>query len=260
MNSVDLLAQIVPPLDHNLAESLIQEFISIERRYVLCDWEPATLDGGQFAEVASRILYHQDSGNLNHRRGVDACLKYVEDPNNSNAHAIAPRRTALHISKVLRTIYKFRSQRGAVHIDPEYSANELDVTLVISCVRWVMSEMLRLYWSGHESDVARSIREILRFDIPAVLNIDGRSIVLRTDCTAEEEILILLHDAGEDGATRSTIGQSVQKSAPAITKALGALCSANRREVLKKTSGRYALTPLGTKRVRVELAHKLSIA
>lgn len=256
----ELVRQIVPPLDQELAESLIQEFISLERRYVLCDWEPATLDGGQFSEIAARIIYHIDSGNLNHRRGVHPCLTYIEDENNSNAHGLRPHRTALHLARVLRTIYRFRSQRGAVHIDPDYTANELDTTLIMGCVRWVMSELLRVFWSGSRPDVARAIREIVRFDVPAVLSVDGRYLVLRTDCTAEEEVLILLHSAGEEGLARDQIGQGVQKSAPSITNALRALCSTRRRQVLKRANGTYALTPVGTKRIREELANKLVIS
>jgi hypothetical protein len=59
-----MLAAISPPLDHLLASQLLDEFVSAERRFIQRDWEPAELDGGQFAEIAARILYHRDSGNL----------------------------------------------------------------------------------------------------------------------------------------------------------------------------------------------------
>jgi len=231
----------------------------LERRCFLGDWEPATLDGGQFAEIASRIIYHIDSGTLNPRKDLNECLSYIEDEGQSRSHAFKPRRTALHLARVLRTIYKFRSQRGAIHIDPDYTANELDATLVISCVRWVMAELLRVFWAGPPGEVARAVREIVRFQVPAVLNIDGRSIVLRTDCTAEEEVLILLHSAGEDGLGRDAIGRGVQKSAPSVTRALQALISPSRREVVKKANGNYMLTPNGQKRIREKLVGKLMI-
>ncbi len=51
-----LIAKISPPFDHLLTSQLVDEFISMERRYIQRDWEPAELDGGQFAEVVSRIL------------------------------------------------------------------------------------------------------------------------------------------------------------------------------------------------------------
>ena len=88
-------------------------FISLERRFIQRDWEPAQLDGGQFCEVPARILCHQDSGNLNPGKDHDECLTYIEDQKGQNTHAITPHRDALHLAKVLRTIYKFRSQRAA---------------------------------------------------------------------------------------------------------------------------------------------------
>ena len=258
MDPSELVAEVSPPLDQQLAETLIQEFVDLERRFALGDWEPATLNGGQFAEIASRIVYHVDSGNLNRRKGVDACLKYVEDPNSSNTHAFPQRRSSLHLCRVIRTVYKFRSQRGAVHIDPDYTANELDSTLVVSLARWIMSEILRIFWTGATESVAQAIREIVRFDVPAMLVLDGRPLVLRTDCTVEEEVLLLLHNAGETGLSRTEIGAAVPKSPSAVTSALKKLAAANRRQILKNNE-RYVLTPNGTRRVHTDLGDKLAL-
>ena len=86
MKKEDVLNSICPPLDSTLATQLLDEFISLEKRFVLRDWEPATLDGGQFSEAAARILYHADSGTINYLKSVDKCLKYVEDPDGKNPH------------------------------------------------------------------------------------------------------------------------------------------------------------------------------
>ncbi|WP_334826646.1 hypothetical protein [Nostoc sp.] len=88
----------------------------MERRYIQRDWEPAELDGGQFCEILARILYHFDSSNLNQSKPLDDCLRYIE--NEHVTHTMKSRHDALHLARVLRTVYKFRSQRGAVHISP----------------------------------------------------------------------------------------------------------------------------------------------
>ena len=232
----------------------------MERRFLLGDWEPATLDGGQFAEVAARIVYHVDSGNLNRTKAVDACLKYIEDPTNSNAHAFPSQRAARHLCKVLRTIYKFRSQRGAVHIDPNYTSNELDATFLIMSVRWVMAEILRVFWTGHTADVAKAIQEITRFDVPAIMNMDGRLLMLRTDCTVEEEILILLHNVGHKGMTRTELGKAIPKSPSSVSRALSRLTAATKREVIQRADGCYVLTANGIRRIKEELAAKLQLS
>src|ERR1700693_827286 len=107
VDKATLIGQLSPPLDVDLTKDLVDEFISLERRFIQRDWEPAQLDGGQFCEVLARILYHQDSGNLNPSKDNDECLNYIEDPKSQNTHAITPHRDALHLAKVLRTTYKF---------------------------------------------------------------------------------------------------------------------------------------------------------
>src|SRR5947199_8957837 len=100
--------QLVPPLDGPLANQLLAEYISQEKRFVLRDWEPSTLDGGQFAEAAARVIYHIDSGNLNRRKSVDDCLSYIEDRKQNNRHLFPERKAAIHLTRDLRTVYKFR--------------------------------------------------------------------------------------------------------------------------------------------------------
>jgi hypothetical protein len=252
-----LLLSICPPLDRVLSDQLLNEFVSLERRYVLRDWEPATLDGGQFCEAASRVIYHQDSRALDQRRSVDRCLKYVEDPTGSNTHSYPDRKSSLHTAKVLRMVYKFRSDRGAVHIDPHYSANQLDSKLVIEGTRWILSELLRIFWTGDRGAVASAIREIIQYDIPAIGNYEGRLVVQRVDCSVEEEILILLHHAGENGLSRNELGRYVQYPPPRITEGLTELSSSRVRQILKLASGNYRLTDLGIQRVLKDLAEKL---
>lgn len=260
MDTKALIAEIVPPLDEVLARGLVTEFIDIERRYVLGDWEPATLNGGQFAEIAARIIYHIDSGNLNRTKHFDDCMKYVDDHTDSNKHSFPDRKDAKHLGRALRLIYKLRSQRGAVHIDPAYNANELDSMLIVSVSRWIVSEILRIFWSGDTSKVAQAIREIIRFEVPAIIKIDGRTLVLRTDCTPDEEVLLLIHNAGEEGLTRLEIGKRAMTSAPNVSKALTKLSSPKKRQIFKRTDGTYVLTPNGAKYIHDELSGQLSLA
>src|SRR5215218_7027345 len=99
-----LIDKLSPPIEHLLAVQLVDEFISAERRFIQCDWEPAELDGGQFAEVLARILYHLDSGNLNLGKQFAEACTYIN--NDQAPHALLPRQDAMHIVKVLQTIYK----------------------------------------------------------------------------------------------------------------------------------------------------------
>lgn len=250
-----LLDELSPPMDHLLCSQLLDEFVSAERRFIQRDWEPAELDGGQFCEILARIYYHQDSGNLNQSKSFEDCIKYLE--NDQVSHTLIPRHTALHVSRVLKTIYKFRSQRGAVHISPSYQPNHMDSKLVIESVRWCMNETLRIFWRGDREAVAKAIRELLQFDVPCVGVFDDVILVQRTDLSPEEELLVLLHYAGEAGFSRTEIGKVLRVSPPTATRTLQKLASANIRQIVQLGNGQYRLTDLGSKRVREDLSAKL---
>lgn len=250
-----LVASIAPPLDALLANQLIDEFVSLERRFIQRDWEPAELDGGQFAEVLARIVYHMDSGNLNLNKGFDDCCKYVE--NEQVPHRITPHRDAVHLITVARAIYKFRSQRGAVHISATYAANQMDAKFIIESVRWCLNETLRVFWVGDRTLAAKAIREILQFDVPCVGVFEDIVLVQRTDLTVDEELLVLLHYAGDQGFTRTEIGKHAKFSAPRVTESLQRLSSPSVRQVVQLPSGPYRLTDLGSKHIRETLADKL---
>ena len=239
-----------------MAEQLIDEFISIERSFIHRDWDPGELDGGQFCEIAMRILYHLDSKNLNYTKGHDECLRYFE---NDKVDHFLDRKEVGHIAKVSQAVYKFRSQRGAVHISPTYKPNHMDSKLVIECVRWMLNEMLRVFWNADREAVAKAIREVLQFDVPCIGVYKEKIIVQRTDLTAEEELLILLHYAGEIGYSRTEIGKYVMFSPSSVTTVLQKLVSPLMREVIQLNNGNYRLTDLGQRRIRLNLADKLLV-
>ncbi|HUV16144.1 MAG TPA: hypothetical protein VMW28_06235 [Pelolinea sp.] len=170
MNKQDLISNISSQVDIKLFELLIDEYINLENRFVFCDWEPLTLDGGQFTEIYSRIIYHLDSGNLNRRKGVNECLEYIEDIKNQNLHSAIDLRAFRHMCKVLRTVYKFRSQRGSIHIDPDYSANEIDGFYLVAAIRWLLAELIRLFWNGTPVNASTIIKEIVNYKYPIIFN------------------------------------------------------------------------------------------
>ncbi|HJT36362.1 MAG TPA: hypothetical protein VJ783_30345 [Pirellulales bacterium] len=249
-----LVAKLAPPLDGFLTGQLVDEFVSLERRYVLRDWEPAELDGGQFSEILGRILYHADSGNLDQARDFGDCSRYIG--NDQVVHRLV-RDDAKMLFAVLAVVHKFRSKRGAVHISPTYKANHMDSRFMIEAVRWAMTETVRLFWAGDREAAALAIRELLQFDVPVIGRFEDAILVQRTDLRPEEEILILLHYAGEAGFDRTQLGRYAQCSASSVTRSIDALASPAKREIIQSKDGRYRLTDLGEKRVREQLASKL---
>ena len=253
-----LVAKLSPPFDALLANQLVDEFVKLERRYILSDWEPAELDGGHFCEILGRILYHQDSGTPNLTKDFGECAKYINNDTTGVSHAMN-RDDAKMLFMALTVVHKFRSKRGVGHVSPTYTANHMDARYMIEAVRWAMVETLRIFWTGDREAAAKAISELLRFEVPCVGQFEDVIVVQRTDLHPEEEVLVLLHYAGEQGFTRRVLGQHALCTAVAVTRAVDNLISPQRREIVEVTGGRFVLTDLGHKRLREQLADKLIV-
>ena len=237
------MVNIAPPLDGTLASLLIGEYISLERRFLAGDWEPATLDGGQFCEISARCTYHIDSKNLNLTKSVDDCLQYVEDLKNTNKHFFPSRKDALNLCKAIRLAYKFRSSRGAVHIDPQYSANEMDSKLIMETIRWILCEIVRILWTGNMQVAAKVVREIVTYRVPVVFREGCVPIVQNPGLSANEEILLLLLDSGGEGMTLLQLKTSIPTHPSTVEKAAKRLRAD--RLIVNNNTGKIILTDLG---------------
>jgi hypothetical protein len=258
-----LVARLCPPLDPTLAGQLVEQFVEMERRYIQRDWGPSGVDGGMFAEALARILYHQDSGTLNLRKPIGECLDYIEDLKGQAQHALGVpatptvrRSDVQYVARLLRLIWKFRSDRGIAHLSAAYDANHMDSRLVAEMIRWCMNESLRLFGAGDREDVARMVRELLRFEVPCIAKYGDTLLIQRTDLTAEEEVLVLLHYGGEEGVTRREIGRTLHfYGSSTISGVLTKLREL--RQAVTLPGERWCLTDLGANRVREQLADKL---
>ena len=146
-----------------------------------------------------------------------------------------------------------------MHISPSYTANHMDSKFVIEAVRWVMNELLRIFWNSDRERVAKSIRELLQFDVPCVGVYEDVIFVQRTDLTTEQELLVLLHFAGEEGFSRFDLGRFAMRAAPSITNALKKLVASDCRQIIQLSGGNYRLTDLGSRYIREHLPDKLLV-
>jgi len=130
---------------------------------------------------------------------------------------------------------------------------------VIENSRWILGELLRIFWKGDRSEVATAIREILRYELPVIGKFENIVLVQRTDCSVEEEILLLLHYAGEEGLSQQQLTNWIPRDASGISRKLNELGPGGKRQVIKVTTGNFRLTDLGTKEVLTKLASKLTL-
>lgn len=249
-------ALVATGVDQQLADALIEEAVGLEEAFVQRRWKYTELDGGRFAEVAARVIYSADSGNLSRTKGVDDCLKYID--NQQVTHNFPEPQAAIHLAKVLRSIYKLRSQRGAVHVSPTYTANELDSRLIVESARWVLAELLRIFANVDRDELASVVRNLARFPQPLIRMYEGQPLIQAVSFTAEEEVLAHLLFA-ENGMTQSEIVSVIPKDGSGVRRAIKKLAAGTSRQIVVR-GGRPLITDLGIARIEAKIALEVPLA
>jgi hypothetical protein len=248
----DLKIALAKAVNPQLAEQLVNEFVAFEEAFLLKRWKYSELDGGRFTEVAARIIYVVDSSNVSRTKPVDDCFRYID--NEQVPHAYPERQGAIHLVKVLRAIYKLRSQRGAVHVSPTYTANEIDSRLILESVRWVLADLLRVFVTTDREMVANIVRDLARFPHPLIRNIEDEPLLQSVTFTTEEEVLAHLLHAG-NGLATATLVKFIPKSASGVRAALSNLSTAKSRQIANRSS-KWFITDLGIKRIEERIARE----
>jgi hypothetical protein len=250
MRPDQIVAQLAVSVDSTLARQLIDEAVSLEDAFALRRWKYTELDGGRFAEVAARIVYAADSDNVSLTKSVDDCLRYID--NQQVAHNFPQPQSAIHLGKILRAIYKLRSQRGAVHVSPTYTANEIDSRLILEAARWALAEILRVLGGIPQEELAEIVHSLSRFPQP-LMRIYGETALLQsTTFTTEEEVLAHLLFA-DSGMTQRELISVVPKDASGVRRAIAKLVDPKQRQVVLR-SGAYLITDLGITRIEQKIA------
>lgn len=249
MDQTKLKNELSNSINTGLASQLIAEHIAIEEAFSLRHWGYAELNGGRFAEVAARVLYSVDSGNLSLTKSVDDCLKYIE--NNQVSHAFPEPAASRHLAKVIRSIYKLRSQRGAVHVSHTYTANEIDSRLVVESVRWVLAELVRIFIVADTGLAEEIVRKLAQFQHPIIRLYDGKPFVQATHLSTEDEILVQLMFSDTSLSTPELV-KLVHRDPSGIRRSIKKLASTKVREITGTDTG-WHITDLGVLRAEAAL-------
>jgi hypothetical protein len=180
-------------------------------------------------------------------------LKYIE--NQQVPHHFPEKQAATHLARVIRAVYKLRSQRGAVHVSATYTANEIDSRLILEAARWILAEILRIFVTKNRDEIVAVIRGLARFPQPLIRTYEDRPLLQAVSFTTEEEILAHLLNA-VDGMTLTELISSIPKDQSGVRRAVKKLASPQMRQAIER-SGRWIITDLGIKRIELRISHEL---
>src|ERR1700693_3077238 len=178
-----------------LRTPLLEEFNKLARNYRESRWEPAELTGGKLCEIVYSILRGHVDGAFpasptKPKNMVDAC--------NGLSSASGPRSVRIQIPRMLIALYEIRNNRNVGHVGADVDPNHMDATAVYSMVKWIMSELVRIFHAISPEEASVVVDALTEREIPLLWRIGDRIRVLGTGLSARDKTLVLLY--GSTGA------------------------------------------------------------
>ncbi|MBX6773321.1 MAG: hypothetical protein IRY83_16495 [Chloroflexi bacterium] len=136
---------------------------------------------------------------------VDAQLRKYD----SQKVAALPDGARVSICRLARAMYTMRNKRSIAH-KGDINPNVFDLHLLHVCAQWILTELVRIA-AQSSPDEARKIIEAIQTPVrPAVERVLGRTVVLSTNLTAPQEVLILLYDSDPEPVKRTYLERNLQ--------------------------------------------------
>ena len=241
MKMEDILSNLSEKINKELFYIFLNEFREMKEAYYVQNYELVLTKAGKLVELTFQILSDLAFGEIPRQPNINQLIRRLESDERAKELNDSLR---LIIPRVAYTLYTLRSKRGAVHVNHEVSPNFIDSTLAISMCSWILSEFLRLFLKSTEIDVLELINTISKINnIPLVEEINGYSVILKPEMTAEEQILIILYFKHPKTVSRKDLNTWVKKSKARISQAIRHLL--NNSSIIKVDKGMYRLTTKG---------------
>lgn len=188
--------------DDKLVDNLLSSFQKISEEFVAQKPVDLLQNTGLFVESGLRVAEHFIFGThtpLASYFNIDTCIEKLEKASGLEGLRI-------HVARLSRAIYDFRSRKKAVHlktIDPQ----AIDASLVFNISTWILIEILKE--SGIDNP-EEGIRALFTRKIPLVQSVDGLLRTTNPKLLGTHRILLLLY-AAPDGLTEDQLFDSTKR-------------------------------------------------
>jgi hypothetical protein len=256
LSAKQLIAELSKVVDPSLADATVSSYVEMQQRFLAGDWQPSELDGGRLCEAIARACYQLDSGTITHSQLPHELCEKIEDAPNARPHTLDIK-VRHHITRAIGLVYKFRSDRGSVHISPKYTADYMDSMLMVHAGKWIFAEFLRIAWTQDKAVIAETIAQIVQLEYSLIHELEGIPLVLDESVSAPEEILLLLNHAEGHKLSRDELFELAKNNTEkSLAVAFVRLLKTN--EIRRTTTPtEVALTPKGQKRVIEQIIPKM---
>jgi hypothetical protein len=175
----------------DLTDKILEAYLEIESNFFLEKWKPSELDAGHFVESVRRLLELELTGtytpfNAKLSNFSDKVLTFYEQQSGHESFRML-------IPRILKSVYNIRNKRGVGHIK-DISPNEMDATLILHSVKWVLSEIVRLKSNLSIPDTQRLIDDIVERKVDMIWKESDFQRILETKIPTKDQVLILLYN------------------------------------------------------------------
>jgi hypothetical protein len=180
--------------DKTLADHIVDSYKDVERNYFLKSWKTSELDAGHFVESVRRFIELRLFGKYSPiSKGLPSfndktMLSYINAKGDDSYR--------IHIPRALLTVYGIRNKRGVGHIS-DVSPNHLDATFIISSVKWILAELIRINSSYKPEETSKIVEHIVDRSIEGVWEETDITRILVEGLSLKEQIIFLLYATDE---------------------------------------------------------------
>jgi hypothetical protein len=226
-----------------LQEAVLTSAGDVVDHYVAGRTGPSELSGGHFAEAVARVIQFLGTGSY-----APLGKTLVRFPDLMSSFKDMPLDDAmrLHVPRLLQVLYDVRNRRGVGHLPGTVSANRSDAELILTSVKWVLVEFVRLYHLQDHAAAQHLVDRLMVRHVPHVESFDGALRVVTAEKVSIPDAIVILLGAAGGEVHRSQLVEWTRAGSAQFSTALKRLD--DRNLIHRFADGRIRLTTLGDAR------------
>lgn len=185
-----LIATLSPNLPNEILTKLLDEYILIKQQFFLRRFQPSELNAARFGECVLRLLEYLNTGKYTPFGTQVKSEHIINSIQKSTAHTDTIR---LFIPRLTRVMLDVRNKRDIAHVGGEVNPNQSDALLVTHCTDWILTELVRHFYSCSMDEAKQIVVSINEVRIPVVAEVDGFVRVQDTKLDASSKALVVLY-------------------------------------------------------------------
>lgn len=185
-----LIAALSPNLPNEILTKLFDEYMLIKQQFFLRRFQPSELNAARFSECVVRLLEYINTGKYTPFGTQVKSEHIINSIQNNTAHKDTIR---FFIPRLTRVMLDVRNKRDVAHVGGEVNPNHSDALLVNHCTDWILTELVRHFYSCSMDEAKQIVVSINELRIPVVAEVDGFVRVQDTKLDANNKALVVLY-------------------------------------------------------------------